>query len=198
MSDDVSDLQEEIKKRGFQWTAQRSIFNSMPYEERIRYLGILEDNELYFNSFPLCSEPPSNKDKMLHPSSSIKNQGPCRSCWAFASIASMETLALKNGYPENYLDLSEQFMVDWCNINTANYYCFDPGDCAYGGTITQSAKFIMNCGIPEEWCRKYEGIDYRPEDCDNYICCTKLSCINEDFFEKNFKVGYVCYAVNQH
>lgn len=44
---------------------------------------------------------------------SVKNQGTCGSCWAFSSIAEIESLFLYRH--KMYLDLSEQQMVDCMN-----------------------------------------------------------------------------------
>ena len=44
--------------------------------------------------------------------SSVKDQGGCGSCAAFASTGAFETCMLKAGAPKKNLDLSEQWMLN--------------------------------------------------------------------------------------
>jgi len=49
---------------------------------------------------------------------SVKNQGSCGSCWAFATIGVVESVInIKNNDPNLNLDLSEQYMVSCCDYN---------------------------------------------------------------------------------
>lgn len=71
----------------------------------------------------------------------VKNQGPCGSCWAFATTAAMEgALARVNG--DRLMDLSEQSLVD-CAWRFDNLGC-------EGGTLDGALKYVLECGIPSE------------------------------------------------
>ncbi|XP_050355878.1 cathepsin L-like proteinase [Nymphalis io] len=73
--------------------------------------------------------------------SSIKNQGSCGSCWAFATTAAVEgALARSNG--ARNLDLSEQSLVD-CAWGYDNYGC-------KGGMLDRVFKYVLKHGIPTE------------------------------------------------
>jgi len=53
----------------------------------------------------------------------VRNQGSCGSCWAFTSIATIESLLLKNlGGAANAYDLSEQQLID-CTTSVGNAGC---------------------------------------------------------------------------
>jgi C1A family cysteine protease len=52
----------------------------------------------------------------------VKNQGGCGSCWAFSSVAIMESAILKAGGPTT--NLSEQFLV---SCNTKGFSCAGGG-----------------------------------------------------------------------
>ncbi|XP_054154851.1 cathepsin L-like proteinase [Oppia nitens] len=64
----------------------------------------------------------------------IKNQGQCGSCWAFATVAILESrLAIKRG---SYRSLSEQEIID----------CTDGYTCAVGGNIQMALKTLNRLG----------------------------------------------------
>ncbi len=52
--------------------------------------------------------------------SSIKDQYPYGTCWAFNTLASMESAAIKTGNADKSIDLSEKHMV-WFNFNGKDY-----------------------------------------------------------------------------
>jgi|GEM_PF-3486454 len=88
-----------------------------------------------------------SKDR-INWTTSIKNQGPCGSCWAHASIAVMETM-IKIGLdnPDLDLDFSEQFMIS----------CSE-GGCG-GWFMDSSAAFLKSTGVPREECFPYVAQD---------------------------------------
>ncbi|XP_064075099.1 cathepsin L-like proteinase [Vanessa tameamea] len=73
--------------------------------------------------------------------SSIKNQGSCGSCWAFATAAAVEATLARNNGARN-LDLSEQSLVD-CAWGYNNWGC-------KGGTLDGVFKYVLKHGIPTE------------------------------------------------
>ncbi len=97
--------------------------------------------------------------------SSIREQGACGSCWAFASIAVMEATQ-KIGFNDSYwdTDYSEQFMVS----------CSE-GTCTYGWYLDSSAEFLKSTGAPTEECFPYRGQDL---PCENR-CEDWMSLINK-------------------
>ncbi|HHI02562.1 MAG TPA: DUF333 domain-containing protein, partial [candidate division Zixibacteria bacterium] len=77
---------------------------------------------------------------------SVKNQGGCGSCWAFASVALAE--AIRNVHqndPTIDIDLSEQYLVSDCLLD--NHCC--------GGWTDIALDFIKNDGIPDDGCMMY-------------------------------------------
>lgn len=73
----------------------------------------------------------------------IKQQGPCGSCYTFASVVALEAqYFLKHG---KLLDLSEQNLLDCA-----------PGDCG-GGYSRNCFEYVKNNGIMSEKAYPYEG-----------------------------------------
>ncbi|GMR34184.1 hypothetical protein PMAYCL1PPCAC_04379, partial [Pristionchus mayeri] len=68
----------------------------------------------------------------------VKNQGSCGSCWAFATVASIETLNVIAGNP--LVGLSEQEMIE---CDTRNQGC-------KGGVRTYAMSFVMQNGLVPE------------------------------------------------
>jgi len=85
---------------------------------------------------------------------SVKNQGSCGSCWAFATLGVVEALHnIKSLNPDLDLDLAEQQLVsddgECCGAH--NYNC---GSCI-GGSILNSLDYVRNLGIVDEPCSPY-------------------------------------------
>jgi C1A family cysteine protease len=70
-------------------------------------------------------------------STPIKNQNQCGSCWAFATVESVESALAINGYP--LTQLSPQELVD-CTFSYGNYGC-------NGGFMDKALAFIIENGI---------------------------------------------------
>jgi C1A family cysteine protease len=79
----------------------------------------------------------------------IKNQGACGSCWAFAAVSALEGLAkAKTG---SLPDLAEQELVD-CTRNMGNYGCS-------GGWSQNAFQYAVNHGIGAQASYPYTARD---------------------------------------
>ena len=77
----------------------------------------------------------------------VKNQGNCGSCWAFATVASLEGLNFLEG--NTLTSFSEQYVVD---CSTENYGCD-------GGWPYLAYDLTEKSGIPTEEAYPYKGVD---------------------------------------
>jgi len=77
---------------------------------------------------------------------SIKDQGTCGSCWAFASVGAMEgqyQIGISN--PNLNLDLSEQNLLSCSGGSCSGYY------------LDSTLNFLRDSGTPDEACYPYVG-----------------------------------------
>lgn len=118
---------------------EKSLFDLMIDEE--------ETKEEFIHNFIKGYEGPliTSKDyRKLHPQA--KDQLGCGSCWAFATVASLEgQLLLKN----NYQTLSEQELVD----------CAAEGNGCEGDNYHHSFPYVMNLGLSKGTDYKYVSTD---------------------------------------
>ncbi len=156
---EISAVQEAIDASGAKWTAGENHITQMSPDERRAMLGYLP-------------EPAGTSDRGRPPTlalaapyyftwgdnfgynwiTSVKDQGGCGSCWAFATLASYEVRErIRLDKPNLFIDLSEQEAVS----------CFK-GDCE-GANGTWIMNQIQSYGVPEESCFPYvSGSEYVP------------------------------------
>jgi len=87
----------------------------------------------------------------------VKDQGACGSCWAFASVAALESV-IKIATGTEY-DLSEQQVIS----------CMTPNSGCNGGYTPVTWAFAERDGVVEEVCVPYEG--------DDSVPCTEGGCL---------------------
>lgn len=81
----------------------------------------------------------------------VKNQGQCGSCWAFSTVASLETTRVLAG--NSYVALSEQELVD-CASSYGNHGCS-------GGLMPFAFMYIAENGITTGANYPYRGVEGR-------------------------------------
>ncbi len=99
---------------------------------------------------------------------SIKDQLSCNSCYAFASIAALESIyKIENNRPYDNIDFSEQAIV------SCGQKCTDMQGCS-GGYTSSTLQFLKEFGAIEENYLVYEGKDMM-DGYDEVICHDKES-----------------------
>ncbi|HME45283.1 MAG TPA: C1 family peptidase [Syntrophorhabdales bacterium] len=153
-SEDVAALNTAIQARGGKWVAGETSVSRLTPAQQASLVGLTAE-QCVMTSTPTAS-PPSSLSVPTHFDwrdnggnyvTSIKNQGNCGSCWAFASTGALESATLiTTGKPNTDLDLSEQMLIS----------CGNAGSCS-GGYIDDAANYIRDTGLPAESCFPYGG-----------------------------------------
>ena len=89
---------------------------------------------------------------------SVKDQGDCGSCWAFATTALLEAVVKIDKNMNQDIDLSEQMLVS----------CSNAGDCVLGGYEYKAAEYIRQTGIANESCYPYTATDEPCNPCSGW------------------------------
>ncbi len=177
-------IKSSILTKGAKWKAGKTSISQLPVENRKALLKLkLRDSEKYMpgaikkklHTKLTAPDPPAaldwrNKDGVDW-TTSIRNQGGCGSCWAFGSLAVLESLieidaddSLLN------LNLSEQFFVSCSGGSCGGWY------------LDSTAEFLKTDGVPDETCFAYQA--------QNLSCGSK--CANwEDSIRKITDWGWV-------
>jgi C1A family cysteine protease len=90
---------------------------------------------------------------------SIKDQGDCGGCWAFAATAVLESLVKIGTNMSDDIDLSEQTLIS----------CSGAGNCEDGGYDYLAAEYIRTTGIPHENCFPYSATDALCNPCSGWL-----------------------------
>lgn len=125
---------ESVNNRQSSFTVGDNLFADLTFEEfKEKYLSReVIQNEVRTGPAPrLRASKDWRTEKKVGP---IKNQGRCGSCWAFSTVAALETeIAIKNSQDVN---LSEQELVD-CSGEYGNQGC-------NGGLMSQAFSYIKD------------------------------------------------------
>lgn len=147
---DLYDVHNLIAQKGAKWIAGETPISRLPAEERQKRAGgLLRETRL--TTLGVLAEPDARSVYTLPYSidwrnnggdfvSDIKDQGSCGSCWAFATVAALESCyMIANNLPGQNIDLSEQVVLS----------CSGAGTCK-GGSVTSASSFIKSTGAPDD------------------------------------------------
>lgn len=154
----VNTINSAIVKKGGRWTAGQTSVSLLSVDDRRALLGLKKrDLENYLPgsgkfraktqaSYPAVLDWRNNDGGDW--TTPIRNQGSCGSCWAFGSLAVVESLMeIKSVDPSLDPDYSEQFMVSCSGGSCDGWYMDD------------TAEFLKNTGSTDEPCFPYVAQD---------------------------------------
>jgi len=192
-------LNQKINEKNLSWVAGETSMSKLPKEKRRARLGLIKPPfqkqnagiETNYITSPLSASYPSSLDWRNKDGndwiSPIKDQGECGACWAFSSVAVVESRAkIELNKPSYNIDLSEQDVV---SCNTGGGSCSE-------GSESDALTHMKNTGIVKESCFAYTA--------SNNSCSNKCSnWQNEILKVQNYNLisasaGYIKQAVNDY
>jgi C1A family cysteine protease len=156
-------IQTAIDDTGANWTVGETSVSGFAWEEKKKLCGLKGFPEVEEGAKTELRSYPSTFDwrdvSGTDWTTTIKDQGPCGSCWAFGSLAAMEAQNnIEEGNPSIDMDLSEQFLLS-CS----------PGSCD-GWYISRTLNWLRDTGTVDEACFPYQADDTIPcrDVCPNW------------------------------
>jgi C1A family cysteine protease len=152
---EVAALKKAIAAEKLEWQAGETPLSALGREERLRRLGGRlrpATAGMSGERFPAPLALPAALDWRNNGGdwiTSVKDQGSCGSCWAFATTALLEAMVKISRRMSEDIDLSEQMLLS----------CSHAGDCILGGYADLAAEYIRRTGIPNEGCYPYLASD---------------------------------------
>ena len=159
----LTEIQTAIQDQNLDWTAASQSVWQKTWAQKDSLLGCLfpakSADTALLRRLPrgYLRELPDSIDWRDHGDtnyvSSVKDQGSCGSCWAFAACGVVESLRKIKGYsPCGVENLSEEFLVS-CNVGVGqNHGC-------HGGYPDRTANYLQNTGVPDEACFQYQAVE---------------------------------------
>jgi C1A family cysteine protease len=162
-NDEVVAVQNAIAREKLSWQAGETTMSRLSAPERRRRLG-----GRLFRTVPRIAGPERApaalpaaldwRDRNGNWVTSIRDQGDCGSCWAFATTAVLESIVKISMNLGDDIDLSEQTLLS----------CSGAGDCG-GGYDYLAAEYIRTTGIPRENCFPYSASDEPCNPCTGWL-----------------------------
>jgi C1A family cysteine protease len=176
---------EEMNGKNLSYTLGHNTFSGMDSEEFGQYMGFIQNKDIFSKglrgsiNIPLIEQveelgdlPTSVDWRTKGVVSPIRNQAQCGSCWAFSTVATLESLvAIHSG---NLYDLSEQELVSCANFKNG----YTSLGCN-GGTYENAFTFVKNeAGLSSESCYPYTSGNGDSGTCKktcSHVAGTKVS-----------------------
>jgi len=160
VENELMEIRKAIKENNANWTAGYTSVSNFTYYNKCGWLGwIDEEVDEYENISFTGNVPPTFDWRDVNGTdwtTSIKNQGGCGSCVAFATIGSLEAVV--------QISIGQSFD---CDLSEAHLFFCGGGTCDEGWRFSEAANYVQRYGVPDEECFPYESHDMPCSGCPN-------------------------------
>lgn len=163
---EIDRVNRQIKREGFSWKAGMTSMSLLSPAARRHRIGLRHmpvDPDRFKRYIMKELAVPSELSWLSYRGknwmTSVKDQGSCGSCYAFAPVGVVEAMyKIETNSPSLNLNLSEQHIVS----------CESTGDCEQGGFPSKTFEYIQKRGIPSEKCFPYKADDVPCDPCSQW------------------------------
>ncbi len=164
----VAEVRSEIASAGYDWKAGRTSVSALSPENQDARLGLaVPEGEMDRVAVAIAAEiaiyafaperdwrDKDGKDWMT----SVKDQGGCGSCVAFATVATLEAQAqIQSNDPTSDINLSEADL----------FFCGAGRNCSKGWWPTEALEYAKTDGVSDEGCFPYQDHDMNCQLCSD-------------------------------
>ncbi len=162
----LAEIQQAIAEKGLHWTAGPAPFTDAEFHAKLMQNLQHSHDSLFYGAPTIPPTPPlpTSWDWRDHNGvTAVEDQASCGSCWAFASVGALESLAVIQGHYPLSLRLSEQELVS-CDSD------YGAWGCQGAGAMSAVASYLVQEGTVDRACFPYEsfaGNDYPCDPCSD-------------------------------
>ena len=164
VEEELMEIRKAIKENNANWTADYTSVSNVTYYNKCGWSGCIEEEIDEYENISFAGNVPDEFDwrdvNGTDWTTSIKSQGGCGSCVAFATIGALESVVqISIGCPQPFD----------CDLSEAHLFFCGGGSCDSGWSLSEAINYLKSYGVTDEACFPYHPRDMPCSDrCSNW------------------------------